>query len=183
MIGSISFPKIAAVKNNTQMVLDALIAHKLANDGNSPSLRQISDAVGMSSDNAIRYHLDKLESVGIIRRIGRERQIIVLGATWTPPELYTIAQRPTHRHVDHLADRDERCRNCGRPFGDNSKDGYCIPCYAHKNRTGTNRQLEKYAHESPFGWCLCGQGATVKVWTAMGEFSLCANCAREELER
>ena len=176
-------PRIAAVKPNTKKVLDVLIAHKQANDGNTPSLREIGDAIGISSDNAVRYHLDKLQDAGIIQRTGRERQIIIVGAMWSPPPLFTIARKPAHRKTDHLVDQDERCRNCGRPFNENGKDGYCIPCYGFKNRTGQNRGRDKYEHESPFGWCLCGHGATVKVWTALGEFSLCADCARKELEK
>lgn len=68
-----------------------LMAYKQASGGDSPSRREIRDALELSTVSLVTYYLDRLEAEGLIR-IGRDgnaarraRLIEVVGATWTPP--------------------------------------------------------------------------------------------------
>jgi SOS-response transcriptional repressor LexA len=65
-------------------VLQFIIAYKAANDGNSPSLREIGPAVGISSTSVVVYQLVELERAGLISRTGtNRRQIVVTGGQWS----------------------------------------------------------------------------------------------------
>lgn len=46
--------------------------------GYPPTVREIGKAVGLKSPAAVQYHLDELESVGLIRRYGKARTLVVL---------------------------------------------------------------------------------------------------------
>ena len=45
--------------------------------GHSPTVREIADAVGLSSPSTVYVHLYGLEKRGLIERRGRERRIVV----------------------------------------------------------------------------------------------------------
>ena len=70
-----------------QEIMRFIIRYKRQHDGNSPTVREIQDACGVSSTSMVAYYLGKLEDVGLIRRgHGFEsRAIEVVGGRWMPP--------------------------------------------------------------------------------------------------
>lgn len=62
-----------------------IVNHKRTNDGLSPSIREISDALGLSL--SITYgHLIALQRLGLISLLGnKERGIKIPGGVWMPP--------------------------------------------------------------------------------------------------
>jgi len=71
-----------------QQVYDYLIAFKTANEGNSPTIREIGDACGVSSTSAVRYYLDGLVEAGLIKRNKKGHRnlcISIPGSRWFPP--------------------------------------------------------------------------------------------------
>lgn len=72
---------------------DALYAYicdyKREHDGNSPTLRQMMAALGISSSSMASGALDDLEAAGRIVRgeHGQAAHISVVGARWVPPEV------------------------------------------------------------------------------------------------
>ncbi len=71
-----------------QEVYDYLIAFKAANQGNSPTIREIGDACKVSSTSVIRYYLDGLIKAGLITRDKKGHRnlfIKIPGARWLPP--------------------------------------------------------------------------------------------------
>jgi hypothetical protein len=64
-----------------------IVAFKSEHDGNSPSIRQIGDQVGISWTSVVRYHLATMERLGMIKLGGNgvSRMIVVIGGTWAPP--------------------------------------------------------------------------------------------------
>jgi SOS-response transcriptional repressor LexA len=67
-----------------ERVRQYIIEHKRANDGNSPSIRQIMIACAIPSSSVVDYYLDKLEAANVIRR--KSRRIEVTGGRWTYQE-------------------------------------------------------------------------------------------------
>lgn len=177
--------KIGTISKKTRSVLDAIIEYKAANDGNSPSLNDIGDMLSLAPDT-VRWHINKLVQAGVIERTSPTRNFAVRGATWSAPDYYTNPLTVDRRPLEYMIDRDERCHRCGRPAEDSGsarlRDGLCSACYHYRLRKGRKRPGDLYQMEAPFGWCLCGNGATVIVHTAVGEIALCARCARTELE-
>lgn len=49
-----------------------IVNYKMSHDGNSPSVREIMDAVGYKSSSAVFYRLKSLEKSGLIRA-GKDR--------------------------------------------------------------------------------------------------------------
>lgn len=73
-------------EQTTQAIYNFIIAFKKDNDGNSPTLREIARAAGISSSEATLYHLRKLERRGLIKRLPeKSRGIKVIGAEWVAP--------------------------------------------------------------------------------------------------
>jgi SOS-response transcriptional repressor LexA len=66
-------------------VLEFIIAHKRAHDGNSPTVREICDHCGISSTSVGNYALTALARRGFIRLAegGHSRSIEVIGGAWT----------------------------------------------------------------------------------------------------
>lgn len=65
-----------------------IVEFKQNHDGNSPAISQIMQAVEINSPSVVRYHLDALERLQLIKRSGNPRDarmISVVGATWTAP--------------------------------------------------------------------------------------------------
>ncbi len=58
----------------------AIIAHKRAHDGNSPTVRELATATGISSTAHVNYHLRQLVRDGRIERDGHG--IVVVGGEW-----------------------------------------------------------------------------------------------------
>lgn len=64
-------------------VLQAIIDHKMAHDGTSPSVRDLAAATGAASTASVAYHLDTLEMAGLIEReFSLPRIIRVVGGQW-----------------------------------------------------------------------------------------------------
>lgn len=80
------------VVERTNRIADAIyqyiVAYKLANDGNSPSVRQIALRCDLSSTSQVDFYLNMLEVQGQIRRIDKRdgvdnrRHIAVVGGKW-----------------------------------------------------------------------------------------------------
>lgn len=72
------------------LVLTAIIAYKIENNGNSPTIRIIMNETGISSTSVVSYYLNKLELLGKITRgiSSYARDIAVIGAKWIPPDYY-----------------------------------------------------------------------------------------------
>jgi len=66
-----------------QKIFDFIVEYKRGHDGNSPSLRDISDAVGIVK-STIWIHLRTMEKENKIRlgKVGQSRYIEVVGAVW-----------------------------------------------------------------------------------------------------
>lgn len=71
------------------MVFGYIVSHKIDHDGNSPTIREICAACGISSTSAVDYNLQKLERAKLIRLTiiaHRARGIEVVGGKWLPPK-------------------------------------------------------------------------------------------------
>ena len=80
--------RVKKTSPNYQKVYDYLIAFKIANQGNSPTIREIGDACGVSSTSVVRYYLDGLVKAGLIERNKKGHRnlcISIPGARWLPP--------------------------------------------------------------------------------------------------
>jgi SOS-response transcriptional repressor LexA len=70
------------MSNRAEAIFDFIIGYKMAHDGNSPSFRQISEALGFSLSIIDRY-LNELEETGLILRDKfQARQICIVGGHW-----------------------------------------------------------------------------------------------------
>lgn len=63
------------MKNKKQEILDYLILQ--ANNGNSPSIREICEAVGLNSPATAHKHIQDMENSGLISTTGKSRGIKV----------------------------------------------------------------------------------------------------------
>lgn len=68
--------------HSRKKVFDYIVAFKANNDGNSPTMREISHACGVKSTSNVEYILNQLEESGYIRRLSGARGIIVNGGQW-----------------------------------------------------------------------------------------------------
>lgn len=62
-----------------------ILQYKAEHDGIAPSMREIREAVGISSYSHIKWLLDSLEEQGKIKRGDGARYIEVSGAEWIAP--------------------------------------------------------------------------------------------------
>lgn len=60
-----------APENKRQRKILAFIARKLGNQGYPPTIREIGNAVGITSTSVVNYHLNKLKDAGFIERDDR----------------------------------------------------------------------------------------------------------------
>lgn len=68
----------------SQQVLDYIVQHKQANDGNSPTIREMMAHFDLPSGGII-YHLDRLQAKQLIERAKGGRGIRVVGGRWLGP--------------------------------------------------------------------------------------------------
>ncbi len=65
-----------------------IVQHKVAHDGNSPTIREIAAACDIASTSHVYYWLARLAGAGwIVVRDGRRRAIEVVGGRWIPPSV------------------------------------------------------------------------------------------------
>ena len=70
------------LKPTPRAVFQAILDHKRQHDGNSPSVREISQAAGVKSTSQVMLELKRLEMLGLIT-VGRgTRNISVRGGHW-----------------------------------------------------------------------------------------------------
>ena len=63
------------MSNKAQEILE-FINFTLKNDGYSPSVREICEAVNLKSTSTVQYHLNKLEKKGVINKSdGKSRSL------------------------------------------------------------------------------------------------------------
>lgn len=70
------------IKYPREDVLAYIIQYKTANDGNSPTIREIMIVCGISSTSMVSYILRDLQDAGKIRIIEGSRGIMVTGGMW-----------------------------------------------------------------------------------------------------
>lgn len=71
-------------------VVDFIVAFKKANDGNSPTFREIQAGCGISSLSHTQYILQHLDDEGRICLVGKKhsnRMIKIPGGRWMPGKL------------------------------------------------------------------------------------------------
>ncbi|MER5210951.1 winged helix DNA-binding protein [Streptomyces sp. NPDC002838] len=81
----------------------AFIGDEIGRRGYAPSLREIGQAVGLSSTSSVAYHVGKLEEAGLLKRdpnIPRTYQVV------TGVELPTVASDPQRSMCSVLVPRD-----------------------------------------------------------------------------
>ncbi|MHC4088707.1 MAG: LexA family protein [Planctomycetota bacterium] len=78
--------------DKTRNIFEFIVRYKQAHDGNSPSVREIQDACGISTPSLVHYHLGELETVGWIELTRfQSRSIQVEGGRWSPGKM--VAER------------------------------------------------------------------------------------------
>jgi DNA-binding MarR family transcriptional regulator len=87
--GSRSLPGITQRQSDTYR---AILNYKRTHDGCSPTLRELSKMLGLSTFSSLYMHLKGLAEAGlIVYHFPAARSIQVNGATWTPPPERTEA--------------------------------------------------------------------------------------------
>ena len=79
--------KDSRLPERTAEVYGYIVGYKANSGGDSPSRREILEALGISTLSMVNYYLDALDEAGLIRLRGhqRARSIEVVGARWGPP--------------------------------------------------------------------------------------------------
>ena len=70
------------IKYPREDVLAYITAYKTANDGNSPTIREIMSGCNVSSTSLVSYILRDLQDDGKIRVMQGSRGIMVVGGQW-----------------------------------------------------------------------------------------------------
>ena len=109
------------IKKKTERILQFIIGFKRANDGNSPTLREICRACNVTSTSVARYHLAKLQRRGFIQmpKGGQCRKILVVGGSWNLKQ--SDADAATRHDCRHV--RDSKTKQRGpRALADKPED-------------------------------------------------------------
>lgn len=70
-------------RHSEEQVYQFIVQFKMANDGLSPTLREIADGVGISSTSVVSYLLIRMERRGVITVWdAASRGIMVVGGKW-----------------------------------------------------------------------------------------------------
>jgi SOS-response transcriptional repressor LexA len=75
--------------NRTKRIYNFILKFKQDNDGLSPTFREIAAGVGLSSNNSVKYQIEKLVKFGLLEGLGgdgKARNIKVIGGQWRPPQ-------------------------------------------------------------------------------------------------
>ena len=75
------------IRYSRQAILDYIVWYKTANDGNSPTIREIMSGCGIGSTSIVSYILRDLQDEGKLRVINGSRGIMVTGGHWTYKEI------------------------------------------------------------------------------------------------
>lgn len=80
-------------------VFDYVLAHKIQNNGNSPTLREICAAIGINSTSNVSDYLDTLEAQGLIKRgFDKARSIEIPGWSYREDDIpESISERLTKK--------------------------------------------------------------------------------------
>ena len=73
---------MSKIKYPREDVLAYIIQYKTANDGNSPTIREIMSGCGICSTSIVSYILRDLQDEGKLRIIDGSRGIMVTGGHW-----------------------------------------------------------------------------------------------------
>ena len=68
---------------NRQQLMEFIVAYKQANDGLSPTVRDMMDGCNLSSSSLVNHHIEVLVKQGKLRRVGYHRNLAVVGGRWT----------------------------------------------------------------------------------------------------
>lgn len=68
-----------------QKIYEFVVLFKKEHNGNSPTIRQIGDAIGVSSTSQVNHYLDVMVKHGMLTRDGKFRMIGVPGGVWLAP--------------------------------------------------------------------------------------------------
>lgn len=66
-----------------------IVKYKTDHNGNSPSYRQIAEAMRLPTINCIKGYLRELSRAGLIRQESGSRGLIVVGSEWIGPKAKT----------------------------------------------------------------------------------------------
>lgn len=68
-------------------IFEFILNYKYLHDGNSPTVREIGEKMGIKSTSMVLYYLSRLEEHHLIynRKFNKARYIEVVGATWIAP--------------------------------------------------------------------------------------------------
>ena len=77
--------KTALTSPRYQEIYEFVVLFKKEHDGNSPTIRQIGDAIGVSSTSQVNHYLNVMVSRGMITRGGKFRMIGIPGGVWLAP--------------------------------------------------------------------------------------------------
>ena len=73
---------MSKIKYSRQAVMDYIVKYKTANDGNSPTIREIMSGCEIGSTSIVSYILRDLQDEGKLRVIDGSRGIMVTGGHW-----------------------------------------------------------------------------------------------------
>lgn len=71
---------------NKKKIYDFIVSFKREHGGNSPTVREIADAVGIGSISVVHWYLRSLQGLGMIDLMGGARNIVVTGGIWIAPK-------------------------------------------------------------------------------------------------
>lgn len=104
-----------------EAILGFIFQYKTANDGNSPAMRDIGAACGISSASLVVYYLNRLNDDGLIE-FDECGGLVVIGGRWeyTGPEIadpllariveYKLNHNGNSPSLDWLTEQDERAQ-------------------------------------------------------------------------
>ena len=66
-------------------IYNFIVRFKIAHNGNSPTIRQIGDEIGVVSTSQVSHYLNQMVRLGKIERDGKFRMISIPGGQWFAP--------------------------------------------------------------------------------------------------
>lgn len=80
--------RVSPANPRRKAIYEFIVDYKQDHDGNSPTVREIGEMLGIESTSMVVYYLRQLEELDLIL-VGsaRSRAIQVVGGQWLPPEV------------------------------------------------------------------------------------------------